>query len=196
MVRYGLIASAAAAMLVSAPGLASAATYDFSYSYDPGQVITGSFNGTDEGGGLVGDIKNISAQVNGVSFNGPLAAWTHTSISCSSCYSQTGAVASADFFANNFFLTDGDATGSDPSKPQTNWFYIIPWPDSSGIGTQYFQAPGTYFNYDNNPVNPAGWSLVQVAGSVPEPAGWAMMLIGVGLAGAMLRRRAGAGSRA
>ena len=186
MRRIRLAALAATAMLLTTASAASAATsYDFSYSYGAGQVITGSFKGQDLGGGLVGDITNVKAFVNGTAFNGPLAAWRHTSPSCNNCYTSTGAVASANFDDNNFFFTDGNPSTNSP--PQSNWFYIVPWPDPAGMGTQYFQAPSTYFNYDNNTVNPSGWSLT--AAAVPEPSVWAMMISGLALMGVALRRR-------
>lgn len=52
------------------------------------------------------------------------------------------------------------------------------------------QGPATYQFYSRaNGANAGNFALTQVGGGVPEPASWALMIGGFGLAGAALRRR-------
>jgi hypothetical protein len=57
--------------------------------------------------------------------------------------------------------------------------YFVPKPLQEAIG-----RPGAY-----NPAPGAPGSAFQIAGSVPEPGTWALMILGFGAAGVMLRTR-------
>jgi len=188
----------AAISMVFAAGAAHAAEFMFSYTFDTGDTVSGTFDGTGTVGTEVTNITNVNVVIDGVALTGPLYAYFYTGYTgpngsnCgdSSCFSGSGAFASANPAINNFVFANGSPTdiGS-----RTNYFYIIPWTNGPGnqVATQGLQADGNLINLYNGQYVPANWSLVEV----PEPATWAMMLFGLGCLGAswrLLRRKPGA----
>lgn len=172
-----LLASAAALLAANVvPGRAE--TFDFSYMFNTGDIISGSFSGT-LSGDLVTNLTDINASLDGTPLNGPLLAFFYTDAGgqCATCWSSSGAVASFNPLLNNFLFADGAFT---------NYFYIAPWPNGVGnpVATQYY-GPSGYIDYYNGQYIPANWSLT----AVPELPIWAAMLMGfVGLG--VLRRGA------
>jgi hypothetical protein len=191
----GLVTAAAigVATLLVAPGRnAYAATFDFSYTFDTHQVISGSFTGIQSGQDIT-DIANISASLNGVAFTGPLSAMSYTAAGSNcgnaTCFSGTGAVVSFNPLNNNFMFIDTDSPTDFISQNYTNVFYIIPWPNPGETeATSYFHTPNTYIDFNNGNYIPNNWSLTSV-GAVPEPSTWAMMILGFAGIGFMAYRR-------
>jgi hypothetical protein len=182
------IAAGAAASIALMAGAAHATTYDFKYTFNTGQVITGSFTGT---GPItdVTDISNINVSINDTPLSGALYAYKYIgyngpslpSTDTAASYVGSGATASSDPSLNNFVFADG--TPSDISS-RTNYFYIIPWNNGSGnqVATQAL-FDGNQIDAYNGQYIPANWSLTEV----PEPAAWVLMLAGFAGLGAALR---------
>jgi hypothetical protein len=193
--RLGGLVTAAAigvATLLVAGSNAYATTYDFSYTFNTGDVVSGSFTGIQSGQNIT-DIANISASLDGTPFTGPLYAMSYTAAgsNCSSatCFSGTGAVVSFNPLNNNFMFLDTDSVTNFLAQNYTNVFYIIPWPNGNQTeATTYFQPPNTYIDQYNGQYIPANWILTTVS-AVPEPSTWAMMILGFAGIGFMAYRR-------
>jgi hypothetical protein len=181
------IAAGTVASIALVAGAAHAATFDFSYTYGIGDTVTGSFSGTGPVTAVT-NITNISVKVDGTPLLGPLSAWSYTSAGsdCPTCFVAGGAVASSIADNNNFLFTNG----------ATNYFYLIPWPngDSNPEAVQAlltYNIPGHtdlyngqyYLQLYNGTFVPGNWSLTEV----PEPAAWALMLVGFAGLGAAMR---------
>ena len=185
---FGLVAAVA----LTSTGAAMATTYDFTYVFagdGAGNTLTGSFNGT----GPINDITNITdihMSLNGTALAGPFNAfsYTPTSTNCgsSSCFTLGGAVVSGDSSLSNFVFA---SAGSTADLGTANYFYVIqPWYNGSQtIAEQYAFGgnPNTFINYYNGQYVAANFSV----SAVPEPAAWALMLVGFGGLGAALRSR-------
>ncbi|MTV41129.1 PEP-CTERM sorting domain-containing protein [Duganella radicis] len=172
-----------AALLLAAFASAHAENFNFSYAFEDGQAITGSLSGH-----LVGDlldgVSNVHINFNGNDYTGALvgASWD---ASTHDWNSAAGAVISTNAAKNNFIFADADpqhAVGS-----INNYFYFVNSNDAS-IGNQAFAV-----NYNtgdvafDQPTQNATWSLV--AAPVPEPSSIAMLAAGLGVVGAIARRR-------
>jgi hypothetical protein len=177
-----------AALIAATSSAAGATTFDFKYTFDTGQVITGSFTGT-ESGGSVTNLANISASLNGVPFvgSGNLYAYSYTAgglPNCGTCFVLGGAVASFNPLNNNFLFADSPdvLTGN-----EQNYFYVIPWtnpgPGSTVEAAQYYNPNTGYIDYYNGNYITGNWSLT----AVPELSTWAMMLFGFAGMGVGLR---------
>ena len=170
--RLGLVSAATLALLAASP--ASAAQYLFDFSG------TGFFGGTLNGSGTLttDDVSFVNA-LNGYT------AQTITGISGTFNGSTITGLANVTGSNNLFYLTgpffvDGNGLG---------------FSTASGVSANLFVTNGTSYR-----VNTMGAGLltglvtarvtpVTVAAAVPEPATWAMMLMGFGVIGAALRRR-------
>lgn len=114
--------------LLSVPIEATAGHYDYTYTFNQGATVSGSFSGTADGN-LIVDLTNITANVNGIPFEGSgdlLAySWSNTSYSSTGLgWVQGGAQVSLDGSQNNFWFADGTPYGV--GGPQwTNQFFGI-----------------------------------------------------------------------
>jgi hypothetical protein len=172
------------AMLVAGLGLASlaanATTYDFSYAFDDGTLLTGSLSGT-ASGALIQNISNVHVTLNGNAFSGaPLFAFGWNAATPAFDLA-TPAVLSTNEALNNFIFADNN----DPTfSGVTDYFYFVNDPASLG-----HEAFATNLNTGDvaldNPTNPS-WSLV--AAAVPEPGTLALLLPGLALVGMAARR--------
>lgn len=172
------IAIGVTTLLVAPERSAQAATFDYSYTFDTGQVISGSFTG-DQSGQNITDIANITASLNGTPFTGPLYAMSYTGApnACNSvsCFSGTGAIVSFNAQNNNFLFLNTDSPTDFVNSNYANVFYIIPYGGSER--TSYYQPPtNTFIDYDNEHYIPNNWVLTA---AVPEPSTWAMMILGL-----------------
>jgi hypothetical protein len=163
-----------------ASGSAMADNFEFSYRFNTGEQVTGSFAGT-LAGDLVTDISQLAVSIDGVAFTGPLQAFRYTQPggNCGTCFEASGAVVSFDPMKNNFFFSNGNvATGFEV----TNYFYVIPWPNAprdniaQNVATQGL-INGTLINVFNGQYQPQNWVLT--ATPVPEPASVSMLLVGL-----------------
>jgi PEP-CTERM motif len=178
----------ASALLAS--GSAMADNFEFSYSFNTGEQVTGSFVGTlaDD---LVSDISQLAVSIDGVAFAGPLQAFRYTQPggNCGTCFEASGAVVSFDPMENNFFFSNGNAA---TSFEVTNYFYVIPWPNPprnnvpQNVATQGL-INGTTINVFNGQYEPQNWMLT--AAPVPEPASVSMLLVGLAAVVSLGQRR-------
>lgn len=174
-----------AAILIAAFASAHAETFNFSYTFADGQAVTGSLSGTLVGD-LVESISNVHLNFAGVDYSGTLlgASWSDTT---GDWNSAAGAVVSTDGSKNNFIFADANAQTDAASV--TNYFYVVN--GSSVLGSQAFALNGNSGDLAfDEPANNATWSLVAAAVTpVPEPASAAMFMAGLGMLGAIARRR-------
>jgi len=155
------------------------ATFDFSYTFDTNQVITGSFNGI-QNGNLITDLSHISVSLDGTPFNGSgslfAASYTAAGSDCPTCWTSGGAVVSINGQQSNFLFVDSNF----PSNGNySNYFYVIPWPNGSQPNATQAVTPSTgVVDYYNGNYNSANWSVHEVS-PVPEPETLAMLAIGL-----------------
>ena len=178
MKKFVLVAACVAAL---SSVCAQAETIGFSYTFLGGaDVISGTLNG-DLVSGVVQNISNLQVSLNGVAFNGPLTlgAWD----SAAGVFdTAVNPVLSTNAAANNFIISD-DISGAN----STAVFYM-----SSALDLLAAGAPavtGSIINGEtafDTLATDGKWNLAPV----PLPAGLLLFSSGLGLVGALRRRRA------
>lgn len=191
-----LVKAAVVAAALGGSAVASAATYDFSYTFTDGQEITGSLTGTSTNGGqTVTNIGNLQVDFNGIAFAGgagplQLNAWNTTTESFDD---TTPVVLSTDITQNNFAISDVDAALStspdyefaiqnDPSLGGTSVVAV------NFLQSDRFSGPGAT-QLDTDPTSGALGTWTLTPAPVPLPAALPLLLSGLGLFG-LGRRRA------
>jgi hypothetical protein len=161
----------AAAGLLAASALAQAATYEFSYNFLNGNVVTGTFDGI-ANGNLVTDWTHVSVSVNGGVFPDKLFV--------ADIDGTGGAVASFNGLENNFLVISPDGNhallGGAFLGTNTNGITYLTPDEHWGEGDS------------NSPYSGSRWHLSLVVAAVPEPETYAMLLGGLAMLGALARR--------
>jgi hypothetical protein len=153
-------------------------------------LLPGSFTGNligDDVTGVISNISKVTASYDGTSL-GPLFAGSYvgpTNEGAKVNFAAGGAIVSFNPLANNFlFSTQPYSSSGWPG----DYFYIIqPWnnggPGNTNIAVQYSGPGGVVTEAFNGDYVPGNWSV----SAVPEPASWAMMLLGFFGIGFMIR---------
>jgi hypothetical protein len=191
-----LIKAAVIAAALGGSAVASAATYDFSYTFTDGQQITGSLDGT-LSGTSISNISDLQVSLNGIAFtggsdsSGPTTLGIYGWDTTTKTFDSTPAVFSTVSSQNNFEIADENPTGAN----NANYFFSFVNDPTAGtlIGAGNFLATDN-FSGPNAPQSAADfaddgtWSVTPAP--VPLPAALPLLLSGLGLFGFSRRRRA------
>ncbi len=161
--------------------LAHADTFKYTWQFDDGSKVIGTFDGV-ANGNLVSNLSNISVAIDGVAFvgNGSLLDFSWNP---DRTLVRGGATASFNGLDNNFFFVDTDII-NDPFY--TNYFGI-----AHHRNLPFFEDNAQDLNgniHMSAQYHPTKWTLTKLS-PVPEPESWAMLLAGMGLIGGMAHRR-------
>jgi hypothetical protein len=202
-----LARAAVLAALLGAGAAASAATFQFSYTFGDGQQVTGDFEGTTtDGGQSVTNVQNIQVQLNGIPFapvvvggvtlgNSTLQAntWNPSTASFSDTIPVT---VYANGALNNFIFSDVDAATN--TSPDYEFAYINdPTNGIFEVVAANFLQSDSFSKAEGNatqealdtPGNAAKWTLTEVQPPTDGPIPfWALGALGVGLVGIASRR--------
>jgi|GEM_PF-1808579 len=174
-------------------------TYDYIYSYkfDNGEIVSGSFTGS-ENGNLITNLSNITANLNGTEFttnaSGSLYAFSYVPDNLSldlashasgvigprAAWASGSAVASFDGTGNNFLFIDS-------INPDGNFVNFFAIGSAFGSASSVAKGPGPDGHLVNEIFSPARWSVAQTP--VPVPAAVWLFVSGLlGLLGMNKRR--------
>ncbi len=169
------IAAFALAVLAAVPG--NAATYLYSYVANSGTPAAAS------GKFVTANVVNAVGGYDVIGINGSVDGDLITHLVANT--NQPNAVNSADgrFSFDNVFYATGDSLGG------PGLLFNV----ASGLEYNLFlESPGLYHLYSATPGGTYGANslgTLTVTGEVPEPATWAMIVMGFGVVGMMARRR-------
>jgi hypothetical protein len=169
----------------------------------PFGTVTVTDNPTD-----VGSLDVVVQLAAGIQFNGAGASKTHTAlafdlvgnpavtiqnISDTANFAGAGAIANASPFGAFGYTLDWKGPNGNPTGVTSLSFEIKTSGAPLTLGSTDYNGTPLFFTADvlgnGNTGNVAATGVPTTGGGVPEPATWAMMLMGFGGLGAMLRNR-------
>lgn len=162
------------AVLAIASAANASQSYDYSYTFASGDVVSGSFTG-DASGNLVTNLSNITASLDGVALTGSGSLYTASYDLSTYTWTANAGVASFDGTQNNFLFID---VNYPLDYNFTNYYYSL-----SDYGQDFVS---TSSGYAYNAASAGTWTL---SAAVPEPANGALLFAGMGVMGLMLRRK-------
>ncbi|UAK23445.1 PEPxxWA-CTERM sorting domain-containing protein [Sphingomonas nostoxanthinifaciens] len=140
------------------------------------------------GGAAVADasvVYSYSNPVGGASFSYTASDFITSNTAISGAATNSCSVFGFTCTSVNFSFSGAIATISASSLFQSP-FGSLPFSDSSTFNAADLMTPGAHGSTSNIF---ASLTVTQMGGAVPEPASWAMMLAGFGIAGGAMRRR-------
>jgi hypothetical protein len=180
IIRFALIA-----ITLIIGTFANATTFEFSYTFKDGLVVSGTFDGTANGNVVTG-ISNASLYLNGTNIGKNLSVYSFQD--GSDFWYNITAVATFNGDGTNIIIADGYRFAS-----AENYFTIRAYGTPSSP-TYYanLYSPEHYYNWSKSEMAGStireGWHLAAV-GAVPEPETYAMLLAGLGLVTFACRKR-------
>ena len=177
-------------MVLAAPADAALRLYDFSIGgFADNAVLSGSFSGDDvDGDGYIAGPPAGNSEIKSFSMN-------FTGNSVINPFSFTA----ADANANSALVYSIGSTSFGPNAASTLNGFAFQAADQTfavfgGSATGGCDGIGTCFSIFEGGVSTqtASVGTIRQTGGAPEPATWAMMILGFGIAGGALRRQRGA----
>jgi hypothetical protein len=201
MMSKRLLTLTAALVVGAAQPVWASAVFDFSYQFaTSADKVTGSVAGTFNDNGTPGNASDdyvegvtvLSAFFDGVAMTGPLELSAYDQFAWAVGPAKMAFAASS----NNFIMADCSdfatcSTVSADSSATYNYF-MMRTPGQKGVSANFYSRPAgssPATDVKEDPVNAAGWSLVERRDvtSVPEPGSYA--LCGLALGALALTRR-------
>jgi hypothetical protein len=174
------IRALACTAILTAAAAAQATTYEFSYTQLDSTVVSGIFDGT-ANGNLITGLSNFSVFVDSVGFanNGSLYTYGGPSVG----FSGSG-VMSFNGLATDIAVADANLLGGIPQS-----VLLIGRFNGGATDAINYNTPGVNGGEGNGDYSASRWHLAEVATAVPEPETFAMLLGGLALMGAVVRRK-------
>ncbi len=167
-----LIRSILLSALILVGASAQASSFTYSYTFGDGSVVKGSFDG-DASGDVIANMRNVTLNFRGVQFVGTLFDTVQ----------EYGGISSASFsgLQNSFDFADT------PDSPVNAGFASLGLDGrQSDMAFAYVYGQSALDdNYSWTTYSADRWHV----SAVPEADAWAMMVVGLGLVGAMARKR-------
>jgi hypothetical protein len=172
--KYMIAAASVACALTCAN--ASATTFDLSYSFTNGGLLTGSLDGTLVGTSIE-DVSNVQLAFNGLAYDQPLFAGV---LSASDTLTFGNPIISTVGADNDFVIGNAESTSA------TEFFLFIG--SVAGGGASEVEAQGPLGSQIDVPMN-SSWTITPAP--VPLPAAGWLLSSGIGLLGVWRQRKTG-----